>query len=167
MRCNQYSTNAPIICTDAQQALDIARKRQLQLVLADDDSDLEAFLATVVDASKTGKWCCIDADTVSAVSLRECIYRVWLKGAWDHHENFRAWVVKSDFVPLRSAAEAARATIHSFQRPAAVRVDDTSHQHNNSINDVGPQNLLAPQEDEDGGVVEEGEGRGADAAPRL
>lgn len=122
MSCNRYKTNAPIVCEDALVALKCAQKRGLQLTFAEIEGSVEGqqeFINTIVGASQTGLWCVVDAsnDTATCDALREAVYRVWLKGSWDHHDNFRMWIVQpkasqaSDVASLPFLIAAAAVTL--------------------------------------------------------
>lgn len=96
MPCYRQSTNAPIICSDVAQVMALAKKSHAQVVLAEDDVGL---LNIVVDSTKSGRWVCMLASSITTAMLREVVYQVWLKGSWNHHPDFRAWIVDPTFTP--------------------------------------------------------------------
>ena len=96
MPLNRSRTNAPIICHTALEALDCAKQFGAQLIIAESETGLTQL---VIDASKSGRWVCIEAAAVSPEALRDVVYAVWLRGNWDHHANFRTWVADAGFVP--------------------------------------------------------------------
>jgi hypothetical protein len=116
MACNQFIASAPIVCVAQSEVRQCAEEMKRTVLFVDDIYN--ELLPELRRCSADGGWVCATMYPEDHDLMREAVHEVWLKCTWEHHTNFRFWVIvpeKEEVSQLRGRwdADALASWAHS------------------------------------------------------